>query len=285
MLISVIVPTYNRNDLLSQCLDRLSPAFQTIGASEYSVFVTDDSKDHKAKGLLEEKYPWAQWLAGPQKGPAANRNNGAKKATGNWLVFIDDDCLPEKNLLEEYKRAISTYPESLAFEGAILPDDYQLLKKDMSDCPVNTEGGCFWSANICINKQLFEKLHGFDEDYLIAAQEDQQMKIDIEAETGKKIVFLNQCVVIHPVRFLNVSSQIKKIPIASKNFVIYVNKNKRILSYNSTVDFGFKQFGFHLRRTISLAKAGKVKSLIVAVAWLLYGVPLNIINLRKTNNL
>jgi len=283
MLISVIVPTYNRNDLLSRCLDRLNPAFQTIDPSEYKVLVTDDSKDYKAKGLLEEKYPWAEWVAGPQKGPAANRNNGAKESNGEWLVFIDDDCLPERDLLEKYKKAINEYPESLAFEGAILPDDYQLLKKDMSDCPVNTEGGCFWSANICINKLLFEKVHGFDEEYLIAAQEDQQMKIDIEAETRKKIVFLKQCIVIHPVRFLKVMSQIKKIPIASKNFVIYVNKNNGILPYNSTLDFGLKQFGFHLRRTILLAKTGKVKSLIVSIIWLLYGVPLNIINLRKPN--
>lgn len=280
MLISVIIPTCNRNDLLSKCLELLSPVNQTI-ADSYEVIVTDDSKDNRAKTLVEEKYDWANWISGPKKGPAANRNNGAWEAKGDWLIFIDDDCMPDKNILQEYKNAIGAYPEVFAFEGAILPDDWNLLKKDMSDCPVNTEGNCFWSANIGIDKALFKKIGGFDEDYLIAAQEDQQMKINIEKNISGKIIFLKQCVVIHPVRFIKLWSQIKKIPVASKNFIIYVKKNNDILNYGSQTQFASQQFRFHLKRTLQFVKSWKVKSLIVSVIWLFYGVPLNIINFNR----
>jgi len=282
MLISIIIPTCNRNDLLAHCLDRLSPETQSAGF-EYELIVTDDSKNNLAKSLVEEKYPWAKWVAGPQRGPAANRNNGARHAIGEWLVFIDDDCLPENTLLAEYQKGINNIPASLAFEGAILPDDPELLKKDLSECPINTDGDCFWSANVCINKALFEKINGFDEDYLIAAQEDQQMKINIETATKDKIIFLRQCLVIHPVRFAKVKDQLKKIPVASRNFIMYVNKNKRILNYDSVLAFGIQQFRFHFKRSLRLLRSGQTKSFIVSAVWLFYGVPLNIINFRASN--
>ena len=102
-MLSVIIPTCNRNDLLGKCLDCLSPNIQTLSASSYEVIVTDDSKQHQAKQFVEENYGWVKWIAGPQRGPAENRNNGAKNANGEWLIFIDDDCLPDAKILEVYQ--------------------------------------------------------------------------------------------------------------------------------------------------------------------------------------
>ena len=90
MTFSVIVPTCNRNDLLAKCLELLNPANQTI-KEVYEVIVTDDSKNNVAKALIEDIFTWAKWVEGPKRGPAANRNNGAKDAKGDWLIFIDDD--------------------------------------------------------------------------------------------------------------------------------------------------------------------------------------------------
>src|SRR5665213_3286620 len=104
MKFSVIIPTCNRNDLLRKCLDLLAPSNQTI--DNYEIIVTDDSKDGIAKDLIKQDYPWVCWVEGPKRGPAANRNNGAKTANGDWLVFIDDDCLPDKNVLNCYKNGI-----------------------------------------------------------------------------------------------------------------------------------------------------------------------------------
>src|SRR5205809_1112341 len=162
-MFSVIVPTCNRNDLLGSCLDKLAPATQKTATDSYEIIVTDDSKENSAKEFIERSYPWVRWVKGPKKGPAANRNNGAKYAAHDWLIFIDDDCIPNENLLNEYLKAIKCYPDCRAFEGAIFPDSWESLKKDMAECPVNTDGGCFWSANICVEKSLFEKVGGFNE--------------------------------------------------------------------------------------------------------------------------
>jgi len=186
MLFSVIIPTCNRNDLLEKCLHNLAPEFQTFDVSDFEVIVTDDSSTGDAKQLIVRMFPWVKWVEGPQKGPAANRNNGARHGTGKWLLFIDDDCAPEKDILNEYKDAIGQHPGCLAFEGAILPDDWEMLKKDMTECPVNTEGGYFWSANVCIETETFKRIDGFDENFLIAAQEDQDIFIRLKELTQVK---------------------------------------------------------------------------------------------------
>jgi glycosyltransferase involved in cell wall biosynthesis len=137
MLFSVVIPTRHRNDLLAKCLDRLAPGNQTTSAT-YEVIVTDDGADSTAEAMIQQQYAWAKWVAGPRQGPAANRNNGASYAQGDWLVFTDDDCLPEPNWLETYAEAIATYPQIRAFEGSILPMG-DLEVKILADCPVNTD--------------------------------------------------------------------------------------------------------------------------------------------------
>src|SRR5690348_16192010 len=101
-MISVIIPACNRNELLSKCLAKLHPSVQSLPAELYEMIVTDDSKDNVSKEFIHQNYSWIKWVQGPKKGPAANRNNGAAHAKNDWLVFIDDDCTPDKNLLAGY---------------------------------------------------------------------------------------------------------------------------------------------------------------------------------------
>ena len=92
-LFSVVIPTCHRNDALAACLERLAPGKQSLAAASYEVIVTDDGSRATSEAMLREKFPWAKWMAGPRRGPAANRNHGAKHANGNWIAFADDDCL------------------------------------------------------------------------------------------------------------------------------------------------------------------------------------------------
>lgn len=197
-MLSVIIPTYNRNDLLSKCLQCLDPQFQTLNADNYEIIVTDDSVQQHAKQFIQNNFSWAKWVSGPQSGPAANRNNGAKHATGNWLIFIDDDCLPDKTLLEVYKNAIISNPEIQVFEGCIKADREQ--KSFAEESPVNETGGYLWSCNFMINKNLFlNTLAGFDEKFPFAAMEDVELNYRLnKLNIGK--VFLEKAFVVHPWR-------------------------------------------------------------------------------------
>ena len=195
MFLSVIVPTCNRNDLLRKCLDNLIPEFQTIDSFIYEIIVTDDSKVNNEVGMLMTEYPFVHFVEGPKKGPAANRNSGAKHAKGEWLIFIDDDCQPDKDILKTYYEEIIKGDYD-AFEGYINADRAQERYDEQS--PLNISGGCFWSCNIAVNKEIYNSIGGFDEGFPFPALEDTDLyhRLKLVAKTA----FLEKAKVIHPWR-------------------------------------------------------------------------------------
>ena len=266
MMLSVIIPTCNRNENLGQCLDRLKPGCQTLDALDYEVIVSDDSKDAGAEAFVAESFPWVTYVKGPRRGPAANRNNGARLSQGEWLVFIDDDCLPDAGLLSAYRQAILAHPEVLAFEGAIHPDDWKLFRKDMAECPVNTKGGAFWSANIMVQKQLFMAIGGFDEQFKIAANEDQDLFERLKPAT--EIIFWQGAKVIHPVRYASLRKRIATIPRDMRNWHRYYRK------YHSFIQTEAKAIHSQVMAMLSCLKYGRMKSFVFHMASLVSVVPI-----------
>ena len=169
------------------------PGRQSLAADQYEVIVSDDSSNVTAEEMIRGQYPWAKWV----KGPAANRNNGAKFARGEWLCFVDDDCLPEPSLLEAYRDAIREHPGMGAFEGRIYPSGEQISLAQT--CPVNETGGYLISANFCIKKETFIKLGGFDERFSYPAMEDPELFLRIK-KAGYETLFVRQASVAHPWR-------------------------------------------------------------------------------------
>jgi GT2 family glycosyltransferase len=196
MLLSVIIPTCHRNDLLAKCLDCLTPGLQSLTADKFEVIVTDDGVKSTARELVRNQYPWARCVEGPRKGPAANRNNGAKHADGEWLVFTDDDCLPDSEFLAAYWNA-AMKNESAVLEGRTSPTGIR-TRVDM-DCPSNETGGFLWSCNMAIQKDLFFELGGFDTNFPGPAMEDVDLNTRLLKE-GKQIKFVPSALVFHPWR-------------------------------------------------------------------------------------
>lgn len=208
MLFSIVIPTCNRPPDLIRCLTALQNSVQPLGREEYEIIVSDDSTGNETIDMLQAHFPGVVYTRNDGRTPATNRNNGATHANGEWLVFIDDDCIPGEDLLRSYQQAIIKNPGCLAFEGAILPDDRNLLKKDLAECPVNEGGAAFWTANVMIRRQLFEALGGFDASLGISF-EDSEMYYRLQKQT--KVPFCANCQVVHPVRLVSLSAKLKKL--------------------------------------------------------------------------
>ena len=196
-LFSVIVPTYHRNELLAKCLDRLAPGAQTISANKYEVIVTDDGSHSTSERMVKKKYDWARWVAGPRKGPAAHRNNGSRYAAGEWWVFSDDDCMPDKQWLEAYDDAITSTPSCLVFEGRVYTDRPRKSLAEIS--PIFETGGYLPSGNFVCRKDVFESLKGFDERFPYAAMEDVDFRLRL-TKAGYSFSFIKEAAVCHPWR-------------------------------------------------------------------------------------
>lgn len=187
---SVVIPTCRRPVDLGRCLDGLAsdasgqlPRFEAI--------VTDDGPDPQTADLVRD-HPWTRWTAGPRRGPAANRNHGASLATGEWLVFLDDDCVPEPGLLTAYAAAATAAVAVL--EGRISPLGRRTRHDE--ECPVNETGGHLWSGNFAIRRELFIALSGFDETFPLAAMEDVDLRERLRAR-GENIRFVPSAGVGH----------------------------------------------------------------------------------------
>ena len=279
LTLSVIIPTYHRNDLLAKCLDCLAPRVQVLPAEEYEVIVTDDGSKTTAKEMICDRYPWVKWVAGPRKGPGANRNNGARYAQSDWLAFTDDDCLPEPNWLSAFAEA--TTGSAQALEGAIHPlgDPNQ----DLAECPVNLTGGWFWSANVAVKRSLFEQIGGFDPNYPLAAHEDVDMKLRLSPHTT--ISFVPNACVFHPVRLLSLKQLIARIPKQCSAWAYHVNKHRKDLGYEKKLSLTISEYKSHLSGLLQNFRHRRFKSAFNSLVWLIFGIPLVLVCLHRVEGI
>lgn len=197
-MISVIVPTRHRNDLLAKCLRCLAPGTQSLLGDSYEVVVSDDGSLSTAERMIEEEFAWAKWVAGPRRGPAANRNNGARYARGGWLAFVDDDCLPDSRWLEAIQDAVGVGAKVV--EGKTITPDK--VDNPFRQGVENLRGGVYWTCNLAIDKEEFFALGGFDEDFLEAGGEDMEFAFRIQARR-LLAMFSPDALVLHPARSVN----------------------------------------------------------------------------------
>ncbi len=199
MKLSVIIPACDRPEKLRECLRRV-----TAQAGSYEVIVSDDSKTDAVRQVVGE-FPAAQWLQGPRRGPAANRNRGASAARGEWLVFLDDDCQPEPGWLRAYDDAASG--EADVLEGRTeCPMEDRLAFYDIVE---NLYGGAFWSCNLAVRREKFEAMAGFDEDFTDACAEDMEFAWRMR-ERGLKTLFVPEARVTHLARRMTAGELLKR---------------------------------------------------------------------------
>jgi GT2 family glycosyltransferase len=173
------------------------------GAAE--IIVSDDGQTFHTRQLLECRFPNVRWLPGPRRGPAANRNHGARYAKGDWLAFLDDDCIPDRCWLNEISRVISTAD---VIEGkTVCPVK---TNHPLEEVIENVTGDLLWSCNLAIRRDLFEKLGRFDEDFLEAGGEDLALAWRIR-EMKLTVRFAPNAIVYHPARQLSVLKWIYRV--------------------------------------------------------------------------
>lgn len=99
MKISVIIPVYNVEKYLEQCLDSILEQ----NFKDYEVIAINDGSTDKSYNILleyKEKYDNLIIINNKSKGVGAARNYGVELAKGEYILFLDSDDYVEKNLLD-----------------------------------------------------------------------------------------------------------------------------------------------------------------------------------------
>ena len=133
MKISVIIPTFNREEHLNNCLSSLL----TQTKKPFEILVIDNSDNSYAEKLinnLESKFKkqnvFLYSIKNPINSGAIARNLGASKAKGDLIAFLDDDVLLDSNYYEEIEKVFLEHPDALGVHGynKLVNNAYQEMK-------------------------------------------------------------------------------------------------------------------------------------------------------------
>lgn len=212
---SIVIPTYNRHDQLRSTLAALTHLDYT--QSEFEVIAVDDGSVVSIDSIVAEFQDHLDLTLVKLKngGPARARTQGAFKASGRFLVFIDDDCLPEKSWLQALAAALQKSPESICggktvnfFPNNPYSTAHQLLQDYFYENyrPGKEPGAFFPTNNFAVPRERFIEMGGFDQ--TLRYGEDRDFCFRWESKGGD-FVFVPDAVVYHTLD-LNFRSFLKR---------------------------------------------------------------------------
>lgn len=181
------------------------------------------------KSINNLDYPKKKFEVIVEKGknPSENRNNGIKKSSGEILVFLDDDATIEKSYLNKIENFFKEHKEiDIAGGPQLTPDEDNFFAR-ISGIVLTSNFGAFkvskrykktklvldvdetflTSANLCIKKEVFNKINGFD--VSLYPGEDPELLSRAKKE-GLKLAYSPEIIIYHR-RRANFSSFCKQI--------------------------------------------------------------------------
>ncbi|HZB58728.1 MAG TPA: glycosyltransferase, partial [Actinomycetota bacterium] len=192
MTFDVVVPTVGR-DSLRLLLEALAAA---DGPSPGRVLVVDDRRD-RSRAL---PVSGVEVIAGRGAGPAAARNLGWRRATAEWVAFLDDDVIPGPSWLADLARDLEGLEaEVAASQGRVrVPLPPWRRPTDWERNVRGLETARWATADMAYRRSVLQEVGGFDERFPRAYREDADLGLRV-VRAGYRIVN-GRRVVTHPVR-------------------------------------------------------------------------------------
>jgi glycosyltransferase involved in cell wall biosynthesis len=198
--VSIVVPTYRRPKLLTNCLKAL--LLQKFDKWLYEIIIVSDGPDEETKNVVNNwvgyEHPQMRYMPLPEKkGPAAARNYGWLNARGKVIAFTDDDCTPDPYWLRELVKNCNPNQDVALTGKTIVP-----ISKHPTDYEQNTahlQTADFITANCACTKNALIKAGGFDEQFSMAWREDSDLEFKF-IDNNIPIKKVESAIVVHPVR-------------------------------------------------------------------------------------
>ena len=210
--VSIIIPVYNQWNYTYICLKSVLENTKNIS---YEIIIADDNSSDET--VNAKKYVKNIKITRNKNnlGFLKNCNNAAKYATGNYILFLNNDTEVQKNWLKNLLRIMETdesvgmvgpkfiYPNGVLIEaGGIIWKDGESWQYGRFDNPKRPEynyirevdyisGAC-----ILLKKELFNNIDGFDERYAPAYYEDTDLAFEVR-KMGYKVIYQPESVITH----------------------------------------------------------------------------------------
>lgn len=168
---SVIIATRNRADSLERALEALSSLEVPPGIQAEIVVVDNGSTDGTGKIVSSYSRLAAvplRYVYEARPGASAARNRGIREATGELLLFTDDDCVPGPGWLADAARAIGSNLLQVIGGRVELYDPADLpvtIKTDLAPETLTSVGalyGFLHGCNMIVGRPVFDRIGVFD---------------------------------------------------------------------------------------------------------------------------
>ncbi len=163
--LSVVVPAYNGGTALSECLAALR---SSVGPDDEVLVVDDASTDDTA--ARAEACGFRVIRLPRRLGPAGARNEGARRARGDVLFFVDADVVLAADALERVAATFADPTISATFgsydsrpRAAGIVSQYRNLLHHFVHQNGNSEASTFWAGCGAVRRTAFAEVGGFDE--------------------------------------------------------------------------------------------------------------------------
>lgn len=199
MLLSIIVPVYNRPDEVRELLDSLTRQLML----DYEVIIVEDGSTLSCEREVERfrsLLPAVQYLRILNSGPSVARNRGAERASGEYLLILDSDVVLPSGYLEAVQRGIyGTRADAFGGPDAASPD-FTPMQQAVNYAMTSwlTTGGIRGGSadameqfkprtfNMGCGRELFLRLGGFAEDMRYGEDIDFSLRL-IEAGASVRL--------------------------------------------------------------------------------------------------
>jgi cellulose synthase/poly-beta-1,6-N-acetylglucosamine synthase-like glycosyltransferase len=180
---AIIIPTRDRPSQLAACLASLTRL--DYPRDRFEVIVVDDGSRPpipEVTAKFQDRLNLTLLTQSPA-GPAAARNAGAARATGQFLAFTDDDCTPAPDWLRKLTIQFGATPDHLVggrVINALTGNPYSAASHVILDViydyydPRQGRAHFFPTSNLAIAAGQFYSIGGFSKNWPVFAAEDRE---------------------------------------------------------------------------------------------------------------
>lgn len=200
MVASVIIPSYNGAHVIG---DTLAALLGQETDFDFEVIVADSSSDETPE-LIRERFPQVTFIRFEQQTPAPQARNAAiRRAQGEIIGMIDQDCLADPGWLQGMVEAHRAHPEVAAVAGGIRPANparlwglanFYLEFREFNHIRPPGMTDNWITCNVSLKRRVFEQYGYFPEDLWPG---DDVILAQTMRAAGEKALFAPQLSIAH----------------------------------------------------------------------------------------
>lgn len=194
--ISIVIPTFQRRDLLDETLRSL----EAQSYSDWECIVVDDGSSDGTKELVlarvaaDPRYQWIEKPKGRPRGPSASRNIGFAASKGEFVLFFDsDDLLPPDHVRTCVERLSASEAEFIAYRIRFFPDDQPdnwtdsppMIEEDFLGRAIAGDHAMF-TQSVVWRRSLLSRIDPFDE--RLTMVQDLEFAVRAMLQTGPPLL-------------------------------------------------------------------------------------------------